>query len=317
MEEKNVAVVNNSNAALNVTFELQGRKIEIDGDFVKKYLVRGKSEMVTAQEVLFFLNTCRAQNLNPLANGEVYLIKYSKEEPAQLVVGKDKYLSRAYLNPNYMSKEDGIIVSRGSQIIQKKGCCLYPNEVLIGGWCRVFYMKGGTTREAYKEVALQEYNKGMANWKSKPATMINKVAVSQCVRDAFPQDYCGLYSEDEMIAAGAIPPEIPPAQKEIIVSEDGRLLDEDGNDITEQGTTLAEEGSDEDRVITQEERKALFRKGSELFQEDGNDIIRQIMDDLGIESTAKMTVKDYLTVLEGLEDEKQMRDHIIDEESVD
>ena len=36
MEEKNVAVVNNSNAALNVTFELQGRKIEIDGDFVKK-----------------------------------------------------------------------------------------------------------------------------------------------------------------------------------------------------------------------------------------------------------------------------------------
>ena len=32
------------------------------------------------------------------------------------------------------------------------------------------------------------YNKGQANWKSKPATMINKVAVSQCVRDAFPKD---------------------------------------------------------------------------------------------------------------------------------
>lgn len=42
-------------------------------------------------------------------------------------------------------------------------------------------------------MAFNEYDKGQANWKSKPATMINKVAVSQCIRDAFPKDFEGLY----------------------------------------------------------------------------------------------------------------------------
>ena len=191
--------------ALVVSYDVLGTHVELDLDFVKKYLVRGRAELVSNQELVFFMNTCRQQKLNPLVQGEVYLIKYSKDDPAQMVVGKDAYLRRAFDHPDYLFKNDGITVQRGNEIIQKEGCCLYPGETLVGGWCRVTFMRNGKERTAFKEVAFAEYNKGKANWNSKPATMINKVAVSQCVRDAFPKDYEGVYSEDEMIASGAIP----------------------------------------------------------------------------------------------------------------
>lgn len=81
--------------ALVVSYDVLGTHVELDLDFVKKYLVRGKAELVSNQELVFFMNTCRQQKLNPLVQGEVYLIKYSKDDPAQMVVGKDAYLRRA------------------------------------------------------------------------------------------------------------------------------------------------------------------------------------------------------------------------------
>ena len=222
-----------------------------------------------SQEVVFFMNTCKMQGLNPLAQGEVYLIKYSKDDPAQLVVGKDAYLRRAYSNPDYLYKNDGIVVQRGSDIIQKEGCCLYPGEVLIGGWCRVHFMRNGKERETFKEVAFSEYNKGQANWKSKPATMINKVAVSQCVRDAFPKDYEGLYSEDEMVASGAIP-----VNYEVLEGDPPPVED--------------------DTPITQEQRQMLFTTAQKVFgKEEGNQVIKSIIDQIGLTSTAGMKQSQY------------------------
>lgn len=190
--------------ALTVSYDVLGTHVELDLQFVKSYLVRGNPEKITDQEIVFFMNTCKMQKLNPLVAGEVYCIKFGNE-PAQMVVGKGAYLRRAFEHPDYLCKEDGIVVVRGSDILQKEGCCLYPGETLLGGWCRVHFIRNGKERTAFKEVQLAEYDKGQANWKSKPATMINKVAISQCVREAFPKDYEGLYSEEEMIASGAIP----------------------------------------------------------------------------------------------------------------
>ena len=129
--------------ALAVSYEVLGTRVELDLQFVKKYLVRGRADLTSDQELVFFMNTCKMQGLNPLAQGEVYLIKYSKDDPAQMVVGKDAYLRRAYSNPDYLYKNDGIVVQRGQEIIQKAGCCLYPGETLIGGWCRVYFMRNG------------------------------------------------------------------------------------------------------------------------------------------------------------------------------
>lgn len=261
--------------ALVVSYDVLGTHVELDLPFVKKYLVRGRSDLTSDQELVFFMNTCKMQGLNPLVNGEVYLIKYSKDDPAQMVVGKDAYLRRAFDHPDYLYKNDGITVQRGDQIVQKEGCCLYPGEALVGGWCRVFFLRNGKERTAFKEVSFTEYNKGMANWKSKPATMINKVAISQCVRDAFPKDYEGVYSEEEMIASGAIPADFTEVPDE-----------------PEQG---------EEETITQEQRQMLFKTAQTAFgKEQGNAVIKSIIEEIGLTSTTGMKISDYKKVVERL-----------------
>ena len=262
--------------ALTVSYDVLGTHVELDLPFVKKYLVRGRAELTSDQELVFFMNTCKMQGLNPLAQGEVYLIKYSKDDPAQMVVGKDAYLRRAFDHPDYLCKNDGIVVQRGDQIFQKEGCCLYPGETLVGGWCRVFFMRNGKERTAFKEVAFSEYNKGQANWKSKPATMINKVAISQCVRDAFPKDYEGLYSEDEMVASGAIPVEY--------------------QDISDETTEV-----EDDPVITQEQRQSMFKMAQSAFgKEEGNAIVKSIIEEMGLTSTTGMKMSQYKEAIEAL-----------------
>ena len=247
--------------ALVVSYDVLGSHVELDLPFVKRYLVRGRADLTSDQELVFFMNTCKMQGLNPLVNGEVYLIKYSKDDPAQMVVGKDAYLRRSFSNPDYLFKNDGITVKRGNDIIQKEGCCIYPGETLIGGWCRVTFVRQGKERTAFKEVALAEYNKGMANWKSKPATMINKVAVSQCVRDAFPKDYEGLYSEEEMVASGAIPVNAVDA------------------DYTEVGD------EDTDPIITNDQRQEMFSTAKNLLGPAANEVIKKIIGEMGFTST--------------------------------
>lgn len=291
MEQKALSKVEQN--ALQVKYEICGTEVSLDIDFVKKYLVRGRSEFVTDQELVMFINTCKMQKLNPLANGEVYLIKYSKDEPAQMVVGKDSYNKRAFLNPNYLGKEDGIVVIRGNTVVQKKGCCLYPTEELIGGWCRVFYVKKSIKLEAFKEVALNEYSKGMANWKSKPATMINKVAISQCLRDAFPSDYEGLYAEEELISSGLVR-----------ADEEGKIqvIDADGVVVQDENRV---ELPEENRVITQDERKEMFEFAQEIYgKEDGNAKIKKFLDEEKVESTADLKKSQYDKIMALIEQDK-------------
>lgn len=263
--------------ALAVSYDVLGTHVELDLDFVKRYLVRGNPEKVSDQEVVFFMNTCQMQRLNPLVSGECYLIKFGSE-PAQMVVGKGAYLRRAFEHPDYLCKEEGIVVLRGNSVVQKEGTCLYPGEKLIGGWCRVHYVRNGTERTAFKEVAFSEYDKGQANWKSKPATMIAKVATSQCIREAFPKDYEGLYSEDEMVASGAIP-------ADFTVLENGESKPE---------TVVATD----DPPITEDQRRALFAMAKKHLGENANAILRQVLDDNGIDSTANVPSSAYRALTE-------------------
>lgn len=265
-----------------VSYDLFGSHIELDMDFVKSYLVRGDASLITDQEAVFFMNTCRSQKLNPTVNGEVYLIKYSKGAPAQMVIGKDAYMRRAFDNPDYLFKNDGITVLRGNEIHQKEGCCLYPGETLLGGWCRVTYMRGGKERTAFKEVALSEYNSGMANWKSKPALMINKVAISQCVREAFPKDYEGLYSEEEMIASGAI------KQSEIDAETSSHAPDD---------TNVARIPT----KINAEQRKQMFEFAKNNFGDSDNSRLLAAMRNRGYESSAELLTEDYEWIMRELQ----------------
>lgn len=95
------------NALTVVEYDVDGVRVKLDPETVIKYVARGNGT-VTTQEIVFFIQTCRAQKLNPLAYGEVYLIKFGND-PAQLVIGKETYMKRAFHNPNYHGMKTGIV----------------------------------------------------------------------------------------------------------------------------------------------------------------------------------------------------------------
>jgi phage recombination protein Bet len=260
--------------------------VKLDAETVKKYLVHGSTPL-TDQETMMFLQLCKYQKLNPFV-GEAYAIKFGND--FQMVVGYETYKRRAEENPEYYGRTSGIVVLRKEAIVQKEGTCLYPFETLIGGWCRVTRQKNGRNIETYKEVALAEYQKfkdgkPMANWGTKPATMIEKVAVSQALRAAFPKDYQGLYTAEEATPDGG-PGNVKPP---IVIGTEGSVIapgdDQDGDE------------KDDDRPITQEERKELFKLATDgLGKEDGIEVLQMIIASEGVESTIGMLYSSYLRV---------------------
>lgn len=261
-----------------VSYETALGNVQIDAETVKQYLVKGNGE-VSDQEVFLFIKMCEAQKLNPFVTGEVYLIKFGTA-PAQMVIGYDTYKRRAEENPSHLYTESGIVVSRGSngEIVQKAGACIYPTETLIGGWCRVHKLRNGKEVTVFKEVGVAEYNTGKSIWKEKPCTMIEKVAISQCLREAYPKDYEGLYTEEE------VSPQSPPE-----------------NSTGEKKTFVP--ATVEENIITQAERRELFGKAREFFGKDGgNDVIKDLLNEIGLQSTAEMTKEQYAVISEKLDE---------------
>lgn len=272
------------NSLMVVEYESALGPVRLTAEDVKNYLVSGDSSKVTDREIKLFMELCKYQRLNPFT-GEAYPIKFGSD--FQMVVGYETYKRRAEENPAYRGRKSGIVVVRSGQVIQKEGTCVYPSEELIGGWCRVFVQRPEFKDEMYKEVSLEEYNKGQANWKTKPATMIEKVAVSQALRAAFPTDYQGLYTAAEFGA-------------------DGKLTEE-----YVQAEVVGEELSEEDEIlISQEQRQAMFDKVEEFYgKKKVNQIVKYICSQFGLDSTTNMTVSTYDKAMkfldEGIEADKK------------
>ncbi len=255
-----------------VKYESSFGEVELSPETVMNYLVKGRGN-VTEQEIIFFMKMCEAQKLNPFVQGEVYLIKYG-DSPAQMVIGYDTYKRRAEDNPAFIDKESGIIVKRGNEVIKKAGACLYPGEQLLGGWCRVTKLRNGREVAVYKECTFSEYNSGKSTWKEKPCMMIEKVAVSQALREAFPKDFEGLYTTEEMSRIG-----------ETVPTQDF---------TTEQ--QIAEV------MIAKEQRVEMYGKARQRFgKEGGDEVIRRLVEESGYESTRDLTASQYEELMEKLE----------------
>lgn len=166
----------------------------LTADTVKNYLVSGNGN-VTDQEVLMFIELCKAQHLNPFIR-EAYLIKFGSS-PANIVVGKDVFVKRAHRNPNYEGMRAGIVVAtKDGEIKEREGSLKAPGEELIGGWCEV-YVKD--KKHPIKSlVSLEEYSKSQATWKQMPMVMIRKCAIVTALREAFPEDLAGMYDSAEI-----------------------------------------------------------------------------------------------------------------------
>ena len=271
--------------------------IQLNAQAVRDYLVRGNTA-VSDQEVMLFIELCKFQKLNPFTN-EVYLIKYSSSSPAQIVVGRDAYLRRAYENPDYLGYQSGIVVLRGDDVIQKQGACVYPKETLLGGWCKVLRKLNGSEVETFKEVALNDYNQNQSNWKSKPALMISKVAESQALRAAFPKDYAGLYTAEEHSI-------------DTIETDNGQIVDV--GSVEKESTQSPTETTGKEPLTTKEQRQQLLLKAKEIFKGDAVEAIKSIIADMGYESTHTMTYAAWVTAMEKLE---EMGNNVIDGEYIE
>lgn len=180
-----------------------GQEVMLTADTVKKYLVAGNANNLSDQEIVLFQELCKYRGLNPFLR-EAYLIKYGSQ-PATMVVGKDAILKKALSNTTYGGHEAGItVISRDAKIDRRAGSMLLPREELVGGWCKVVKVTAAGSQSIMHEVSYDEYcmkdetGKPKSNWKTKPATMIRKVALCQALREAFPEDLAGMYEPEEM-----------------------------------------------------------------------------------------------------------------------
>ena len=188
--------MNNNNALQLATYTLEGGQV-LSATTVKNYIAPG----ATDQEVLYFIELCKAQKLNPFVR-DAYLVKYGNQ-PAQIIVGKDVFLKKAGENPYFNGLKAGIVVvDKNGDVKEREGSLKVSGDELIGGWCEVYLKNREYPTKCL--VSLEEYiqkkKDGTVNsmWSSKPCTMIRKVAQSQALREAFPNELRGLYEKEEM-----------------------------------------------------------------------------------------------------------------------
>lgn len=174
---------------------------------IKKYIC----PKATDQEAYMFLQLCKAQNLNPFLR-EAYLIKYG-DEKATMVTGKETFTKRADRLSQYDGFKAGVIVQSGEAINYREGSFVIKGEILLGGWAEVF--RKDKSHSFRNEVSMTEYARKkrdgtlMQNWQANggmPATMIRKVAIVQALREAFPDEFGGMYSPEEMPIDSSVMP---------------------------------------------------------------------------------------------------------------
>ena len=178
--------------------DTEGREVVLTRDDVINTI--SSNPRITDKEIKLFIELARALRLNPFIK-EIFITKYG-DYPATFIVGKDVFTKRAQANPLFKGMQAGIIVQRGNAVDQREGSAMFSDEMLLGGWCKVYVQ--GYDVPIYDSVSFNEYaarkSDGTLNamWASKPATMIRKVAIVHALREAFPSDFQGLYDQSEM-----------------------------------------------------------------------------------------------------------------------
>lgn len=176
-----------------VHYEVGGLPVELTKRDVLDYLVSGYKEYVTDAEVVMFLKICYYRGLNPWLR-EVYLIKYGQKGKASIVVGKDAFLKRAAANPKYQGHKAWAVEDEETGLPSTGMAEVYLKDYQVPITVTVSY------DEYVQKTRDKQTGKTRPNkmWAEKPRTMLRKVALCQALREAFPEDLGGLYSQEEI-----------------------------------------------------------------------------------------------------------------------
>jgi phage recombination protein Bet len=201
MAEKNLPAVQTEQKEVTYT-AADGQEIKLTMDMVRKYLVQGHGNLVTVQEMVFFLNICRSRKLNPFIK-DCYLIKYSEGDPAAIVTSVDYFRKRARAQKDCKGWRSGIIVAAKDGNTKDTAGLILDNETLLGGWFEA--KPDGWTDPLRLEVNLRGYIKKKKDgsitrfWSPEnQPSQIQKVAESQGLRKLWPDEFQGIYSEEEI-----------------------------------------------------------------------------------------------------------------------
>jgi len=168
MEEKAITQVNGKETNLQEVTQIAREYLNLVGQKVKP------------EDAVKFLNICKAYGFNPFKR-EIYLIPYGNQ--ANIIVGYEVYLKRAERSGKLAGWR---VWTEGSL---EKGDLKACIEIRRKDWDSPFY----------HEVYFSEYNQNNTIWKSKPITMIKKVAIAQGFRLCFPEELGGMpYTKEEI-----------------------------------------------------------------------------------------------------------------------
>ena len=186
-----------------------GQEISLGFEIIRTYLVAGKKELVTPQELMFFMGLCKSRGLNPFKK-DAYLIKYS-QDPAAIVTSIDFYRGRARAQKDCRGWKSGIIVlAKPGEIVEREGEIILEGETLLGGWFEA--KPEGWEYPLKHTVNLKPYVKKKSDgsvtrfWQEdNQPSQIRKVAESQGLRRAWPDEFQGMYGEEEMLTPSMDP----------------------------------------------------------------------------------------------------------------
>ena len=146
----------------------------------KKLLLNTVAKGATEAEFQMFLEFCKSTGLNPFKK-EIWFIKTGAG--VQMMTGINGFLTIANNHPQFdgmtvkLDEQDGKLVSATCTVYRKDR--KYPSEATV------YY---------------SEYAKNSPTWRTMPRMMLQKVAKSVALREAFPQELGGMYTQEEMPA---------------------------------------------------------------------------------------------------------------------
>lgn len=159
---------------------------------IKQTVAKG----ATDTELHMFIEFCKSTRLNPFKK-EIWFIK-SEKGGVQMMTGINGFLAIANNHPEFDGMEvsvednDGKVVSATAKVYRKDR--KYPSVATV-------YLS-----EYFKP---SKYGNGM--WEKMPRMMLQKVAKSVALREAFPQELNGIYTQEEMPPEFAV--DAPQAKK--------------------------------------------------------------------------------------------------------
>lgn len=237
---------------------------------------------LTNEEFNFFMGLGKASGLNPFKK-EIWSVKY-KDSPAQVFIGRDGYRKMAQNCSDYEWHEPDSIYENDS-FVKVNGEIHHKYELknrgkLIGAYCLV--KRKSASKPVCVRVSMDEYNQGQSLWKTKPETMIKKVAEAQALRLCFQDVFGGTYAEEEVHTDNVRPIKVAEAgtQTEKLKQLLDCKVDTDTGEIIDVEPT-------EDAPITDEQMRDI--EALIALKDLSHDRIQKAFDHYGIDSLAGLS----------------------------